>query len=345
MFVGGTGRSGTTLIQNILGRHDDIYAMEKEMRFLSDPNGLNSLVDNLTHRYNNISGMSALSSFERLMRDDLTAPAAYPYFGYDFGSTFGGELYFRRLEIFISTLTSASFAGKAGAMSSNCSSVKSEVASFLWRFAHSLGHDKSKVILRRASRLIAKHNECSRFTKSAKYFPVRKELIALSAHFVDEMFAYPTKQAGKSIWSEKTPNNLLAINFIQELFPNSLFIHVKRDPRGVIASMQKMPWAPSDIETLCVWAKPDLEKWFHLESSESFNRQNYLEFKLEDFAKDPQQYLTLVATKLNVEADFGVLSDVSENRVSGWKHQMSAKDIQTINKVLGDYVTHLGYNL
>ena len=49
VFVGGTGRSGTTLIQNILGRHDDIYALEKEMRFLTDPDGLNSLVDNLTH--------------------------------------------------------------------------------------------------------------------------------------------------------------------------------------------------------------------------------------------------------------------------------------------------------
>jgi len=170
-------------------------------------------------------------------------------------------------------------------------------------------------------------------------------LIALSAHFVDAMFSNAAKQTGAPVWSEKTPNNLWAINFIQELFPESLFIHVKRDPRGVIASMLKMTWAPNDIETLCVWAKPDLEKWLQLESREGFNRQNYFEFKLEDFAKDPQQYLTPVATKLNLEANFGELSDVSENRVSAWKHQMSSKDIQTINKVLGDYITHLGYNL
>lgn len=289
--------------------------------------------------------MSALSSFEELMRDDLAAPATHPYFGYDFASIFGGELYFRRLETFISTLTSANFAGKAGAMSSNCSSIKAGVASFVWWFALRLGHDKSKGFLRRTSRLIAKHNECSRFTKSAKYFPVRKELVALSAHFVDEMFAYPAKQAGKSIWSEKTPNNLLAINFIQELFPKSLFLHVKRDPRGVIASMLRMPWAPSDIETLCVWAQPDLEKWFRLERSKSFNRQNYLEFKLEEFARDPSKYLSLVASKLNVRADFGELLDVSEDRVNSWKYQLNIKDVQTINKILGDYITHLGYNI
>jgi len=167
VFVGGTGRSGTTLIQNILGRHPSIYAIEKETRFLNDPDGLSDLVDNLTYKYNNISGMSALARFEKLMRDDLTRPSSSPYFGYEFGSMFGDELYFRRLDTFISTLTSVNFDGKAGAMSTNCSRVKAMIATLLWRLEKKVSHTKLKGILRRAWRLTAKHNECSKFSRGA----------------------------------------------------------------------------------------------------------------------------------------------------------------------------------
>lgn len=49
IFVGGTGRSGTTIIGQLLGHHRDLVAtMPKEVRFITDPHGLRDLLDEPT---------------------------------------------------------------------------------------------------------------------------------------------------------------------------------------------------------------------------------------------------------------------------------------------------------
>ena len=57
VFVGGTGRSGTTIVARLLGSHPDYYMIPIEVRFLVDPGGLCDLV----------SGDSDFDRFERLI--------------------------------------------------------------------------------------------------------------------------------------------------------------------------------------------------------------------------------------------------------------------------------------
>ncbi|MDZ4699831.1 MAG: sulfotransferase [Rhodothermales bacterium] len=52
------------------------------------------------------------------------------------------------------------------------------------------------------------------------------------------MAAWLTEQ-GKERWGEKTPKNLFYVDYIHALYPEARFIHIVRDPRAVVYSMNR----------------------------------------------------------------------------------------------------------
>lgn len=55
-----------------------------------------------------------------------------------------------------------------------------------------------------------------------------------------------TSAAGKSRWAEKTPGNVFFANVLLDMFPEAKFVFVKRDPRAVVASMNRVRFYPAD---------------------------------------------------------------------------------------------------
>ena len=212
IFIGGTGRSGTGILHKALGCHKAIYALEPgEMRFLVDPDGLINLLDALTVRYSIVQAREALFKFERLMQVYLTIPQIAPYKGYNLAHSLGGEYYWQRLYEFCSELVEAEFSGTDLQVN-----PADEVRLDDW------GGIPARLTLSRTQ------------LKIVKYFPDKNRLFALAAAFVDDLFLHSAYKRGKQTWCEKTPLNLLHIDFLWELFPESVFIHIKRDPRGVV---------------------------------------------------------------------------------------------------------------
>jgi hypothetical protein len=76
IFVGGTGRSGTSLLADIVGQHPSVWHVPTETRFLVDPGGVADLVRALSGTYTPFHGTDALARFTTWLTRDAAGRAA-----------------------------------------------------------------------------------------------------------------------------------------------------------------------------------------------------------------------------------------------------------------------------
>jgi hypothetical protein len=337
IFIGGTGRSGTSILKKALGSHRDIHDFPKELRFIVDPDGLMDLVDALTVRYSPTQARETLHKFERLMRVYMTHPDRSPYPGFDFPGWFGKGYYWQRLDRFCSALVREEFEGIDWLV---------ELPAYegrLVNLAKSLRDGKRNLL---GQEPILPRLELPRpKLKSVRYFSSRDELVALAASFLDDLFTRAANEHGKKTWIEKTPNNLLHADFLWELFPDSLFIHIKRDPRGIVHSMKKYGWIPSTVEGVCWFLIDIYDRWFDLKQALDLDKFCYLEMKLEDLALSPRPSLEKIVAMADLPYDFVDPPEIQIEKVNYWKEVMPAEELETINRILGPYIEKMGYEI
>src|SRR5690606_17073550 len=109
IFIGGIGRSGTTILYNAMRTHEQVYALPKEMRLLLDPDGLINLVDALTYRYSVIQDREIKYGYVCVSKVYFSPPDQAPFRSYGFQAWLGGEYYWNRLEEFLSALVDAQY--------------------------------------------------------------------------------------------------------------------------------------------------------------------------------------------------------------------------------------------
>ncbi len=337
IFIGGTGRSGTTLLYKCLGRNPDIYILPKnsESRFIIDHDGIQDLIENLTVKYDIGKPTESLRRFKALMTVYLTHPHDAPYFGKDFASWFGKEYYHNRVNEFIDDLILNKFTGSDLETHNSKSKGKLlKAARVLQDYIHKVrfGHSKSISL----PVVFPDHY-------TVKYFPNRDILVRKSAELIDDIFSYGAKGEDKKTWCEKTPSNLMHIPFIKELFPDSLFVHIIRDPRATIASMMKIPWAPNNVHDTAIFLKEAYKRWFEIKR-DKVKLGDFMEVKLEDFVQSPDKILAEIYSRAGVMAVHSNLPPMSLDRINGWKTSLSQDEIEEINEILKDEMKELGYN-
>jgi len=343
IFVGGTGRSGTSILYKLIGSHKDIYAFGNEMRFITDYNGLINLVDALTINYSVIQAREALYQFEKLIKIFLNTPQKTPYFGIDFNNFFGKEFFEIKTEEFIQNLVDFAFYGTSYQVES--SSLYSVFTPLLRNW-----HLISKKIQRIQQKLSGQKNIRKdtfwpkRMLKDVKYFSDRKELCRLTGKFVDDLFTEAARRHSKTAWCEKTPANLLHLDFLWEILPDAYFIHIKRDPRGVAHSMTNQFWASPRLEHMCLQLGKKFHRWFDLKEQLELSNKKYLEIKLEDLAKDKEHYIQLICDFLGVENAFVNMPQLELERVDYWEDIMPPQNIELVNEKLGVWVKKMGYS-
>jgi hypothetical protein len=164
-----------------------------------------------------------------------------------------------------------------------------------------------------------------------------------------------------SVVGEKTPNHVRHINELTALVPGARFVHIVRDPRGVVNSVRATPWSKGAcVLDAGVWDRS-------VRDARRAERQGrpVLTIRFEDLVTQPEQTLRPVLQFIGVEFDPVVLAHESvadptvnverepwkadtlrpvDARVaSRWTGELTGRQVVAIESVTSAMMHHHGY--
>ncbi|MBO0691724.1 MAG: sulfotransferase [Acidimicrobiaceae bacterium] len=320
-FVGGTGRSGTSQLQRVIGEHPLVHAIGHETRFLVDPGGLEDLARALTVGYTPYHADDALRRLAWLLRERLTGQTMEEFRGWALDQELGVERYQNAISGLWRELVWYDLEVDVPARRSTVSPPTAPPGDGRWHHAPGEELHHRRVI--------------------GKYFPDRTELIAILRSFVGELFGGAAADAGKATWLEKTPFNLLSIPFLWEVFPESTVIVIARHPMSVVASHVDQSWAPSTVTEVLNWLAPVYERWLEARP-ELLGDPRYVEVRIEDLADRWPKSRTEFFERLGLP-DTDTTAVFSPDRVHHRDRQLTAVDRDEVSDRLGWAIDRLGY--
>ncbi|SCL44627.1 Sulfotransferase family protein [Micromonospora citrea] len=175
-----------------------------------------------------------------------------------------------------------------------------------------------------------------------RYFSDRGELLGILRGPVDTMFGGAAADAGKPTWCEKTPFNLLCMEFLWELVPEATIVHIKRHPLSVLASHLAQPWAPPTVDGVLAYLKPVYHRRLTWKSTFDLAGRRYIEVRAEDLAADWAGQRRALFERLDVD-DFATPSAFQSHRLTNRDDQLDDDTREFVEEALGEIIPAMGY--
>lgn len=287
VFIGGTGRSGTTVLSRVVGGHKACTRFPFEFRFHVDPHGLMDLHADLTQKWDVFRGSAAVANFKKFY-EKLIAFSFHSYHNV----TLKGEqkkVYQTYFEEFLKDLGITKdkrlWIGNSPSVPKFLSLVNQKLAQPLY-----------------PEFFVTNPMDDATFFKAANSFYYK---------------IFATELKGKDYLVEHTPYNFLHFQFLAQVFPEAKFVHIKRFPFDIISSYTTMNWGSTEMENNAQQIIALYSQWLKKKSTLT----NFIEIKLEDLAGDPKQTLKTVGDYLGIDPDAFDTSQFSDKKsnVDRWK--------------------------
>jgi hypothetical protein len=168
---------------------------------------------------------------------------------------------------------------------------------------------------------------------------------------------YHSVTGSKQRWGEKTPQHAFFAETLCEWYPAGTIIHMIRDPRDVVASLQRMPWAPDTVV-------PNARRWlsYNLAAHRCSSAPQYLPVRYEALVAHPEQEVARICERLGEEYfpglldpqghevfpppvpwTQGALQTITTERLGSWRQQLSPKQVAQIEWIIGPDMDTFGY--
>lgn len=275
LFIGGTGRSGTSILGQTLGGHPQLVGIDQELRIHIDPGGALDLIHSLGPNWSPYVADAGIQDFLRLVGLSRkpswwTLPAA----------KWGGRLLAPK------RYATLRFDSDFGAPTVD-EAARALLASI------SIGESRSRWTGTRS------------FAVRPKFFETAgpQDVQESARQFFDTLFTGRAHQLDKDIrgWVDHTPFNALHAERLSCVFPDAVFVLVVRDPVDVLASYMEQDWGSdtpllSARRLLAVMRRSE-------EQLSTLAAHRVLRVRLEDMVMNPQEVLNEVLGQVGLEAE------------------------------------------
>lgn len=213
--------------------------------------------------------------------------------------------------------------------------------------------------LKNRQRLVDEYLSIRRIVRLGLDLPHLKEKLVRDASTYPALFAgvasYYAESAGKQRWGEKTPQHALISELLCEWFPGAAILHLLRDPRDAVASLQRMPWAPNSVIS-------NARTWLacNLAARKSSHRPEYLLVRYETLVAQPERELARICAHLDEDYVPAMLAPddsaglpapgtrlasrpVTVKRVGTWQEELTTQDAALIEWVVGSHMQSFDY--
>ena len=314
IFVAGVERSGTSQLADILGEHPQIHRIPIETRFIVDPGGLRDLADALTIRYDPYVGDDAIRRLSDILTVRLVSMRDRDR-GYTVPVAIGERHYWDAVGRLWPELVASTFDEDVRARAPGFGHAD-------WPAGPLEPQSYRRVVPR--------------------YFSDRRELLEILRRAIDTMFGGAAADAGKPTWCEKTPSNLLRMDFLWELVPEATIVHIKRHPAAVVASFVDQPWAPPTVEGALAWLNPVYDQWLAWKTTADLTGKRYVEVRAEDLAANWPEQRRALFELLGVD-DFATRSTFQSHILENRNDQFDRGTREFVERTLDGIIPAMGY--
>lgn len=166
----------------------------------------------------------------------------------------------------------------------------------------------------------------------------------------------------KPRWGDKRPGYYRDVAVVRRLLPDAQFVHVVRDPRACVASLERVPWwHRGPLVSLATWMEAQAagDRW-----RDRLGPGSWHEVRYEHLVRDPEPVLRQLCAFLGEDYDPAMArpagtaqvavpqrktwhrhaaDDIAPDRVWAYRSVLRDEDLALIEQVAGRRMAELGY--
>ncbi len=320
-MIGGSGRSGTTILKRVFSRHPDVAAVP-EWYFTIQPDGLVDFYETLSTSWSPYLADSKVRRLEKLLRTVSRAP--FPAKLYTVATARSG----------VGQISPVKLQPRYGAVGASkfCPSFKSLVDELIenlvdFRYA---GHWTGSDPLQRREMLYVRPRSPA-------------ELARVLGDFYRKVVGCVVDHARARYWVEDNTWNFLWFKSLLALLPEARLVHIYRDPRDVVASYTAQTWMPTDPARSATVYADVMSRWFRVRKE--LPPETFIEISLEELVHSTEPTLRRVCELWEIPWHGALLdTDLSRSNAGRWKRDLSPSEADEVQRIVEEPLRKLGYS-